>query len=164
MNSNNLIKIKQLFFKIITNTIAILIAAWILSSGIHITNIVTGIWVAIALVALNTFIRPLLMLITIPFSIVTFGFFIFAINAFIVMLAGSLVKGFTVDGFGWALGFSILVPIFRFFLEIPEHIKNGGIKINRINKVQEAEWEDVSEPNPKDDEEKKDEDERRLNP
>ncbi|MEG1572216.1 MAG: phage holin family protein [Bacteroidales bacterium] len=117
------------FFKIVVNTIAILLSGWILSNGIHIDNALTGVLIAIALILLNTFLRPLLVLLTIPLTLLSLGIFILFINAGMVLIAGSVIDGFTVNGFGWALGFSILVSVFQFLLEIPEKIRNGQIRI-----------------------------------
>lgn len=123
----------KLFFKIVTNSIAILLSGWILSKGIQIDNTLTGILVAIALILLNTFLRPLLIVLTIPLTIFSLGTFILFINAGMVLIAGSLINDFTVKSFWWALGFSILVSIFRFILEIPEKIRNGQIHVE-VNK------------------------------
>ena len=62
---------------------------------------------------LNMIVRPLLIFFTLPATLVTFGLFIFVINAIIIMLADKLVDGFTVSGFWAALFFSILLSIFR---------------------------------------------------
>lgn len=77
--------------------------------GTHIDNYVTGIWVAIALGLMNVFVKPILVIFTLPATVFTFGLFLLAINAFIIMLCSSLVSGFYVDGFWWALLFSLLL-------------------------------------------------------
>lgn len=77
--------------------------------GTHIANFYTGIWVAIIIGLMNIFIKPLLVILTLPVTIITFGLFLVVINAIIILLASSLVEGFKVDGFWWALAFSLLL-------------------------------------------------------
>lgn len=77
--------------------------------GAQIENYSTGIWVAIAFGLINIFIKPILVLFTLPVTVLTFGLFLLVINAFIIMLCSSLVNGFHVDGFWWALIFSLLL-------------------------------------------------------
>lgn len=71
---------------------------------------------AIVLGVANAFIRPLLVLLTLPVTILTLGLFIFVINALIVMLVDYLVPGFEVAGFWWALLFSFVVSLVSWFL------------------------------------------------
>jgi putative membrane protein len=56
-------------------------------------------------------VKPLLILLTLPITILTLGLFLFVINAIIILIASSLVNGFRVDGFGWALLFSLLLSL-----------------------------------------------------
>jgi putative membrane protein len=79
--------------------------------GIHIEgeNFFTAILLALVLAILNAIVKPLLILLTLPITIITFGLFLFVINAVIILLAGRFVPGFTVDGFWWALLFSFLL-------------------------------------------------------
>ncbi len=67
--------------------------------------------VAIALAFLNAIVKPILTVLTIPITIFTLGFFLLAINAFIIIFAEKLVSGFHVDSFWWALIFSFLLSI-----------------------------------------------------
>ncbi len=95
--------------------IRILITAFIVVAlsnflpGTHIDNYYTGIWVAIVIGLMNIFIKPLLIILTLPVTIITFGLFLLVINAIIILLSSSLVNGFWVDGFWWALLFSLLL-------------------------------------------------------
>jgi len=101
--------------KFITKTLitaAILAFLAYLLPGIHIEgNYFYAILIALMLGLLNTFIRPILIFLTLPATIISLGFFLLIINAAIVMLAGSFMDGFTVDNFGWAFLFSILLSI-----------------------------------------------------
>jgi len=102
--------------KILVNTLAIVLAAEILP-GIDIEGLYKAVLVALLLAVLNVTLKPLLIILTIPFTIVTFGLFLLAINAFIIMLAGYLIPGFYVDGFWYALLFSIVMAIINSILE-----------------------------------------------
>jgi putative membrane protein len=93
---------------------------------VQIDDQLTVILVALALAFLDAIVKPILTLLTIPITIFTFGFFLLAINAFMVLIASSLVKGFTVDGFWWALLFSIALSITNGFL-------NAVLGINKIS-------------------------------
>jgi putative membrane protein len=101
----------RVILRLLLYTCAVLITAWILRRGVHVENFATAIMVAIALAILNTFIRPVLVFLTIPVTIFTLGFFLLVINALIIMLIGRIVPGFTVDGFWWALLFSVILSI-----------------------------------------------------
>jgi putative membrane protein len=82
-----------------------------LLSGIEIDSFWTAIVVAIVLAILNAIIKPLLIILTLPITIVTLGLFLFVINALIILLASHFVSGFRVDGFWWALLFSLLLSL-----------------------------------------------------
>lgn len=80
-------------------------------SGIHIDTYGTAIVFAFVLALVNVFVRPLLVLLTIPLTIITLGLFLFVITALMVLLASKLVDGIHVDGFWWALLFGLLLSI-----------------------------------------------------
>ncbi|HZE84729.1 MAG TPA: phage holin family protein [Puia sp.] len=79
--------------------------------GIHIDTFWTAIVLSIVLAILNALLKPILIILTLPITILTLGLFLFVINAGIVLIAGNFVDGFRVDGFGWALLFSLLLSI-----------------------------------------------------
>lgn len=90
------------------------VVAFALSSvlpGIHIHTFWTAIVLSLVLAVLNFLLKPILIILTLPITILTFGLFLFVINALIVLLAGNFVSGFEVDGFGWALLFSLLLSL-----------------------------------------------------
>jgi putative membrane protein len=103
------------------NALALLTVAYLMPS-IHIDSLGTALVAAVVLGLVNTVIRPILILLTLPATIVTLGFFIFVINGLLFWLVGSYLRGFTVDGFwpgffgaiiysvvSWALS-SVLLP------------------------------------------------------
>jgi putative membrane protein len=80
-------------------------------SGVHIEQFTTALILALVLAVLNAIVKPILVLLTLPITIITLGLFLFVINALIILLGSRIVKGFTVDGFWWALLFSILLSV-----------------------------------------------------
>ena len=86
------------------------------------SGIGAAIITAMVIALLDNFIRPILIVLTLPFTIVTMGLFVFIINALIILLAARLVDRFHVDGFGSALLFSLLLTAFNYLLEIPNRI------------------------------------------
>lgn len=98
--------------KILLTALAVIVLANILP-GVSVNGYLSAIIVALVISLLNMFVRPLLIFFTLPATIVTFGLFLFVINAIIILLANKLVVGFTVNGFWTALFFSILLSIFR---------------------------------------------------
>lgn len=81
------------------------------SHGLSTGNFMTAIWVAIVLGLLNLFVKPLLVLLTLPVTFITLGLFLLVINALIILLCAKLVSGFAVDGFLTALLFSLILSI-----------------------------------------------------
>ena len=110
--------------KLVITAVAILVAGYLLP-GIHVSSFWTALLVALVLGFLNIFLKPLMVILTIPFTILTFGFFLLVINALIIMIAGSWVRGFAVDGFWWAFIFSIFLSLISSLLEkIVTHDEN----------------------------------------
>ena len=106
----------KFFLKILVSSLAILITVYLLP-GVKIDNYISAIVLACVLAILNTFLKPILIIVTIPLTIFTFGLFLLIINAFMIILASRFVNGFTVNGFGWALLFSIILSIVTSLLE-----------------------------------------------
>lgn len=113
-------KIEFYFIKLSISFIAILFTAWLLDGGIHIgePKILNTILIAVILACLNTFLKPILVALTIPVSLFTFGFFILIINALMIILVDVIVPDFTVDSFGYAFFFAILVSIVSTLLDL----------------------------------------------
>jgi putative membrane protein len=80
-------------------------------SGIYIRDFWTAIGFSVVLALCNFLLKPLLVILTLPITILTFGLFLFVINAIVVLVAGKFVTGFHVNGFGWALLFSLLLSL-----------------------------------------------------
>jgi putative membrane protein len=99
----------------LVSTLIVIIAAYVLP-GVHVESFWTALLVALVMGILNVLIKPLLILLTLPITIVTFGLFLLVINALVVLLASNIVPGFVVDGFWWALLFSALVSLINLVL------------------------------------------------
>ncbi len=98
--------------QIIISTLAVLITSYVLP-GVHIANnsFLTALIVAAVLSFLNNVIKPIMIVLTIPVTIFSLGLFLLVINAIIILIAAKLVEGFKVDGFWWALLFSLILSI-----------------------------------------------------
>lgn len=104
--------------RLIISTLAVLITSYLLPGvSIEGNSFFTALVVAAVLAFLNAILKPIMVILTIPITIVTFGFFLLVINAFMIMLASKLVDGFYVSGFWWALLFSLILSITTSILE-----------------------------------------------
>jgi putative membrane protein len=92
--------------------LAVLLTAYLLP-GVHVDHYGHALLVALILAIANVLLKPLLVILTIPLTIATLGLFLLVINAIIIIIVDSLVPGFRVDGFWWALAFSLILSIFN---------------------------------------------------
>ncbi len=106
----------KLVIRLLLSTIAVLVADLVLD-GVHLGEFPAALWVAIVLGILNAVVRPLIILLTLPVTLLTLGIFILVINAGMVMLAARLMpEQFQVNDFWSALWFSILLWLVQSFL------------------------------------------------
>jgi putative membrane protein len=101
----------QFILKTLVAAVGVLIGAYMLS-GVSVNSTLTAIMVAAVLGLLNQFVKPILVLLTIPLTIFTLGLFLLVINILIIKWTSDIVPGFTVDGWWSALWFSIIVSLF----------------------------------------------------
>ena len=94
---------------LVTAAIAFILAKFL--PGVHVDDYGTAIWFAVVLGLLNVFLKPLLIILTFPITLITFGLFLFVINTITVLLASDWVKGFDIDSFGYGLLFSLLLTL-----------------------------------------------------
>jgi putative membrane protein len=99
----------------ILNAVALLAVAYILP-GIVVASFGSAMWAALVLGLINMLVKPLFILLTLPITIVTVGLFLFVINALMFWLAGSILSGFQVNGFWWALIGALLYSLISGFL------------------------------------------------
>lgn len=102
--------------RIILSALGVFIAAYIIP-GVEVNDFWTAIIAAIIIGVLNWTVRPLLILFTIPLTIFTLGLFLLVINAIVILIADALISGFVVDGFWWALLFSLVLTILNSFFQ-----------------------------------------------
>ncbi|HSK13411.1 MAG TPA: phage holin family protein [Phnomibacter sp.] len=107
---------KLIIARILISAVSVLLVGSLLG-GVHVQDSLSALWVALLLTLLNATLRPLLILLTFPVTLVTLGLFLFVINACIILLAGHWIKGFTVDGFWWALLFGFLLAVVNSFFQ-----------------------------------------------
>src|SRR5476649_768415 len=93
--------------KTLVTSVAVIFACFILK-GVSVNSTFTAIMVAAVLGLLNSFVKPLLVILTIPISILTLGLFLLVFNILIIKWAADLVPGFQVDGWFSALLFSLI--------------------------------------------------------
>lgn len=102
----------NLILRILLSAIAVIILAYILP-GVGVDSYVTAIIVAIVLGLLNFIVKPVLIILTLPVTILTLGLFLLIINAIIILLASNIVSGFHIDNVWWALLFSLLLSFLQ---------------------------------------------------
>ena len=95
--------------------VSIVISAYLIP-GVKVSGFLSALWVALFLGIVNILIKPILILITLPINILTLGLFTFVINAVLILLASSVVKGFEVSGFWVAVLFSIVLSLINYAL------------------------------------------------
>jgi putative membrane protein len=102
--------------KLIISTFSVFLASY-LTRGVLIDNFITALLVAFVLAIFNVTLKPLLVLLTLPITLFSFGLFLFVVNALLVLLAGHLIDGFEVASFWSAVWFSLMMSIINFFLQ-----------------------------------------------
>ena len=103
--------------KLLLTGAAAMLSAYILP-GVHIDGFMTAIILALVLAVLNAIVKPILVILTIPVTILTLGLFLLVINALIILLADSLIAGFDTSGFFTALLFSLVLSIITAVLDM----------------------------------------------
>jgi putative membrane protein len=101
----------------VLNACALLAVAYLMP-GIHVTSFWSALIAAAVLGVVNTLVRPLLVLLTLPVSVLTLGLFLFVLNGLLFWAAGSVLDGFKVDGFWVAVFGAILYGIIGYLLSM----------------------------------------------
>lgn len=92
--------------------LAVLLTAYLLP-GVDVQHYGYALLVAAVLSLANVVVKPIFVVLTIPITVLTLGLFLLVINAVIILLVDYFVPGFNVDGFWWALAFSLILSIFN---------------------------------------------------
>lgn len=90
--------------------LAVLLSAYLLP-GVEVTHFGYALLVAAGLSVANTLVKPVLIIFTIPITVLTLGLFLLVINALMILMVDYFVPGFEVRGFWWALAFSLILSI-----------------------------------------------------
>jgi putative membrane protein len=99
----------------ILNAVALLAVAYLLP-GITVASFGSAMWAALILGLVNMLVKPVLILLTLPITIVTLGLFLFVVNALLFWFVGSMLSGFKVNGFWWAVIGAIVYSLISGFL------------------------------------------------
>lgn len=130
----------RMLLSIVLNGLGVFIASYLLKDGVVLGAtevpflgsmqhpLVHAIITGIILGAVNLLVKPIITLFTIPVTIMTLGLFLLVINAAMVLLVDKIYPGFSVNGFWWALAFSLLLTVINFFLN---RLKKAGKKKRR---------------------------------
>jgi len=102
----------NLLLRIIVTALLVLLISNFLP-GVIVEGFATSLIVAIVLGLLNLFVKPVLVIFTLPVTILTLGLFLLVINAIIILICSELVSGFRVDNFWIALLFSVILSVFQ---------------------------------------------------
>jgi len=97
---------------LVLNALAIMLTAYFLP-GIHVDGFVSALLLAAVLAVLNVTVKPVMVILTIPVSVLTLGLFLIVINAGVILLADYFIPGTNIDGFWWAIIFGFIVSIFN---------------------------------------------------
>jgi putative membrane protein len=92
--------------------VAVMLTAYLLP-GVDVQDYWAALLVAVLISLSNVIIKPIFIILTIPITIFTLGLFLLVINAAIILMVDWFVDGFEVDGFWWALAFSLILSIFN---------------------------------------------------
>ena len=101
-----------MILRILLSAVAVVLLAKLLP-GVYVDSYTTAILVAIVISVLNFIVKPLLIILTLPVTILTLGLFLLIINALIILMAEGLIGGFSVDSIWWALLFSLLLSVLQ---------------------------------------------------
>lgn len=106
----------KFIIKILVSSLAVFFGAYMLH-GVYLDGFPTAILVALVMGFLNAFLKPILVILTIPITLITFGLFLLVINAAIFLLADYALSGFAIDSFFTAIIYSIIVSLITWILE-----------------------------------------------
>ncbi|MRI63013.1 phage holin family protein [Ornithobacterium rhinotracheale] len=104
---------------LIINLLVTSVVAYFLAnnlSGVQIDSYWTAIIFSIVLGLLSITVKPILSLLSLPLTVLTLGLFLLVINAVIILLCSTIISGFSVDGFWWAMLFSLILSVLTAFI------------------------------------------------
>lgn len=99
-----------MILRFLLSGLAVLLAGYLLP-GVSVEHFGYALLVAVVLSIVNVLVKPVLVILTIPITVLTLGLFLLVINALMILLVDYLTPGFDVDGFWWALAFSLILSL-----------------------------------------------------
>ncbi len=119
----------KISFQFMLLSLALIVGDWIMD-GVRILSSFDALLAALTIMVLNRFVKPLLIILTIPATIFTFGLFILAINAMILLLASEIIEEFQIKGFWTAVGLSLFLSVVQIIFgqsnNVKFQVKRGG--------------------------------------
>jgi putative membrane protein len=102
----------NLIIRFLLSGLAVVLTAYLLP-GVRVTDYWAALIVAVLISIVSVFVKPILILFTIPITVLTLGLFLLVINALMILLVDYFVVDFYVEGFWWALAFSLIMSVFN---------------------------------------------------
>jgi putative membrane protein len=132
--------------RLVTNTIALLGVAYTIK-GVHIEGIAAALVAALIFALINTFLKPIIILITLPINILSLGLFTLFINGFLFYAVSKFVKGFSVDGFWSAFWGALIFSIISFLINMFIGKNHSNVSVHRFRQRTPASNHPSSYPN-----------------
>lgn len=138
-------KLKQFLQRWVISTVAVLIATYVLHPRIDYRNPVDLLVATLVLGLLNSFLRPVLMLLSLPLLILTLGLFTIVINALLLLMVSALLgkEHFSVDGFSAAFWGALIISVISLLLNSLTRSGDARISVHRGKKQEEKKDDNV---------------------
>jgi putative membrane protein len=101
----------KILIKLLLSAVAVIATAYLLDPNVQVDGFTTALLIAVVLSLFQIFLKPILVILTIPVTILTLGLFLWVINAVLILLAAKFIDGFQVNGFWWAVIFSLILAV-----------------------------------------------------
>ena len=105
----------KLLLSWVLHAVALMGVAYLLP-GVVVEGFWAALWAALILGLVNTIVKPVLLILTLPLTVLTLGLFYFILNGLMFYWVGSILEGFQVNGFWWAVLAALLYSLFATFL------------------------------------------------
>ena len=102
---------------LLITALVVYVLSILLKPHVTINSFTTAIIFALVLAVLNAIVKPLIIILTLPLTIITLGLFLLVINVLIILLADKFVSGIKIDGFWWAFIFGLLLSVVSTLLQ-----------------------------------------------
>jgi putative membrane protein len=129
----------KISFQFMLLSLALIVGDWMMD-GVKIVSNVDALLAALTIMILNRFVKPLLIVLTIPATIFTFGLFLLVVNALILLLASEIVEEFQIKGFWSAVGLSVFISLVQLIFGQSNNVK---IQVNKVHPDDESNDEEI---------------------